>query len=69
MTKTADVRWFGTDEVSDEVNLTIFKAVQKYIKTSKRFVNYSTYALVSWTLVQNKTNPCISTLLLCKNSA
>ena len=34
---TTDVLLFGTDEVSDEVNTTIVMAVQKYIKTSKRF--------------------------------
>ena len=39
LTITTDVLLFGTDEVSDEVNTTIFKAVQKYIKTSKWFAN------------------------------
>ena len=38
-TITTDVLLFGTDEVSDEVNTTIFKAVQIFIKTSKRFAN------------------------------
>ena len=35
LTITTDVLLFGTDEVSDEVNTTIFKAVQKYIKKIK----------------------------------
>ena len=39
LTITTVVLLFGTDEVSDEINTTIFKAVQKYIKTSKRFAN------------------------------
>ena len=39
LTITTDVLLFGTDEVSDEVNTTIFEAVQKFIKTSKRFAN------------------------------
>ena len=39
LTITTDVLLFGNDEVSDEVNTAIFKAVQKFIKTSKRF-NY-----------------------------
>ena len=34
---TTDVLLFGTDAVSVEVNTFIFKAVQKYIKLSKRF--------------------------------
>ena len=34
---TTDVLLFGTDAVSVEVNAFIFKAVQKYIKLSKRF--------------------------------
>ena len=34
-----DVFLFSTDEVSDEVNTTIFEAVQKFIKTSKWFAN------------------------------
>ena len=34
---TTDVLLFGTDAVSEEVNTFIFKAVQKYIKLSKRF--------------------------------
>ena len=34
---TTDVLLFCTDAVSDEVNTFIFKAVQKYIKHSKRF--------------------------------
>ena len=33
---TTDVLLFGTDAVSEEVNTSIFKAVQKYIKLSKR---------------------------------
>ena len=32
LTITTDVLLFGTDEVSDEVNTTIFEAVQKFIK-------------------------------------
>ena len=39
LTITTDVLLFGNDEVSDEVNTTIFEAVQKFIKTSKRFAN------------------------------
>ena len=39
LTITTDVLLFGNDEVSDEVNTTIFEAVQKIIKTSKRFAN------------------------------
>ena len=39
LTITTDVLLFGTDEVSDKVNTTIFEAVQKFIKTSKRFAN------------------------------
>ena len=39
LTITTDVLLFGTDEVSDEVYTTIYMAVQKYIKTSKRFAN------------------------------
>ena len=34
---TRDGLLFGTDAVSEEVNTFIFKAVQKYIKLSKRF--------------------------------
>ena len=34
---TTDVLLFGTDAVSDEVNTSIFKAVQNYIKLFKRF--------------------------------
>ena len=34
---TTDVLLFGADAVSEEVNTSIFKAVQKYIKLSKRF--------------------------------
>ena len=34
---TTDVLFFGTDAVSEEVNTFNFKAVQKYIKLSKRF--------------------------------
>ena len=34
---TTDVLHFGTDAVSEEVNTSIFKAVQKYNKLSKRF--------------------------------
>ena len=34
---TIDVLLFGTDAVSEEVNTSIFIAVQKYIKVSKRF--------------------------------
>ena len=34
---TTDVLLFGTDAVTDEINSSIFKAVQKYIKLSKRF--------------------------------
>ena len=34
---TTDVLLFGTEAVSDEINSSIFKAVQKYIKLSKRF--------------------------------
>ena len=39
LTITTDVLLFGTNEVSDEVNTTIFEAVQKFIKTSKRSAN------------------------------
>ena len=39
LTITIDVLLFGTDEVSHEVNTTIFKAVQKYITTSNRVEN------------------------------
>ena len=39
LTITTDVLLFGNDEVSDEVNTTIFEAVQKFTKTSKRFAN------------------------------
>ena len=35
LTITTDVLLFGTDEVSDEVNTTIFEAVQKFIKKIK----------------------------------
>ena len=34
---TKDVLLFGTDAVSEEVNTSFYKAVQKYIKVSKRF--------------------------------
>ena len=34
---TTDVLPFGTDAVTDEINSSIFKAVQKYIKLFKRF--------------------------------
>ena len=34
-----DVMLSGTGEVSDEINTSICKAVQKFIKTSKRFAN------------------------------
>ena len=34
-----DVMSSGAGEVSDEINTSIFKAVQIYIKTSKRFAN------------------------------
>ena len=34
---TTAVLLFGTDTVSEEFNTSIFKAVQKFIKLSKRF--------------------------------
>ena len=39
LTITTDVLLFGNDEVSDEVNTTIFETVQKFKKVSKRFAN------------------------------
>ena len=36
---TTGVLLFGSEEVSDEINVSISKAVQKYIKTLKRFAN------------------------------
>ena len=34
---TTDVLLLGTESVLDEVNVSLFKAVQNYIKLSKRF--------------------------------
>ena len=34
--QTADVLFFGAEAVSDEINSSIFKAVQKYMKLSKQ---------------------------------
>ena len=34
--QTADVLFFDAEAVSDEINSSIFKAVQKYLKLSKR---------------------------------
>ena len=36
---TTDVLLFGTEEVSDYINVSVFKAVQKYINSSKQFAN------------------------------
>ena len=69
LTITTDVLLFGTDEVSDEVNTTIFEAVQKFIKNFKGVCKLIIQHLVSWILTQHKTNQCISTLLMCKNSS
>ena len=38
LTITTDVLLFGTDEVSDEVNTTMFEAVQKFIKKNFKAV-------------------------------
>ena len=42
---STDVLLLGTDAVSDEVNTSIFKAVQKYIKFSKVFLSVRTIKL------------------------